>query len=281
MNKMRLILFSATGLLGYLVITGWAGGPAHSGVLLNGTPGVSSTGTCRNCHAGNNGTTTINSVRFTDNATRTVITDGKYKPGHEYTVEINATGNGTQSSYGFQANFRTGANSNAGTLATNISNTGVAAADGYSVVEHTARIAAAQGSFTPTFKWTAPAAGTGAVTLHAIVNAVNGDRNVSGDAVSNPFTTTLAEASTTSVTGLDDEVIKIFPNPASANLHIHFKAAEKGNILLLNTVGQVVQQQITEGSNEVTLAIGALPAGFYYVQYLSAGQSGIASFIKQ
>ncbi len=55
--------------------------------------------------------------------------------------------------------------------------------------------------------------------------------------------------------------IKVFPNPASKNIHILLSNSTEANIFLYNTSGQVVFN--TKGSDNVTIGVSNLPAGMY------------------
>lgn len=279
MKKTRITLLSATAMMGYFIVTGWSTGPAHSGSLMNGTPGVS--GSCNNCHAGGSGTTTIQSVDFKDDATGIMVTDNKYKPGHTYTVTIHAGGSGNQGFYGFQANFRRGSNSNAGSLSATQPGMAVATASGYSVIEHTSRLTAmAPGHYMPSFKWTAPAAGAGTVTLHAILNAVDGNSSVSGDMPSAPFAKTLAEASTTAVATLNGVALAIFPNPVSNQLYVRLQEPATVSLAIFDAGGKAVAHQEIVNAKETVLSINQLPAGTYYLRYTDGAVRGSMPFTK-
>lgn len=286
MKKLQL-LFISTSLFGYFIITGWSSGPAHSGSVLNGTPGVATTGTCSNCHAGNSGgATTISNIRLTDDATGTLVTNGQYKPGHTYSIVLNASNTGRLPFYGFQVTARNAANRNAGSMVANQTGTAVAVAEGFGVVEHTTRLAApVAGTYAPSFKWTAPAAGAGTVTMHAILNAVDGTGSVSGDAVSSPFSLALTEAVGTSVHNLSDEALfTVFPNPVHESLYIRYSHAGNYRLTIFNSTGISVAAypvQTKTAAEEMTVPVALLPAGNYYLQINDGHHSRSYTLTKQ
>lgn len=284
MTKNHLVLLVA-GISTYAIITGWASGPAHLGAILNGTPGVSSAGTCSGCHTGGSGTTVINELRFTDDATGMVINDGRYRPGHTYSVVIRASGTGGQDFYGFQVTVRNDANANAGTLIATQQGTGVATAEGFNVIEHVTRLTAASaGTYTPAFKWVAPAAGTGRVTVQAILNAVNGNSTTSGDAVSAPYAIALTEASGTGVSGVTiSSGPGVYPNPVAAQLHLRINITGNYQADLYSTTGQHLLQQairVTKEGEEISVRVDQFPAGAYYLVLTNETGNQVFPWVK-
>jgi hypothetical protein len=136
-----------------------------------GKMGVSTTG-CGGvgCHGTVNSATSI-SMDFDGNSSLT-----SYTPGKKYTIVLNIDNSnliGTATAKaGFDLNFSSGTLSNtpAGTMLMTRE------------LHHTTPKAMTSGSASFTFDWTAPAAGSGNVTINIAANGVNGTGDANGDA---------------------------------------------------------------------------------------------------
>ena len=168
------------------------GGPA---VALpgdrTGSPG--SAGICGDCHdpLGNNG------GPFQPVSTTISVSGNpsEYIPGDDYTITVRSQAGSTPGGFGFQmVVLENAGNTNTGTLSNNSPATthitACAAANipstcqaGRIFFEHdyadTTEVLASGSTWRVT--WTAPAAGTGTVTIYAISNAVDGNGNRNGD----------------------------------------------------------------------------------------------------
>ncbi len=74
------------------------------------------------------------------------------------------------------------------------------------------------------------------------------------------------------------DVITLFPNPANNELNISMSLgnADRGNIVVFNSLGQRVVSQFVQplkGQNSYTLDVSNLPAGQYIVNYLMEGKT--------
>lgn len=81
-----------------------------------------------------------------------------------------------------------------------------------------------------------------------------------------------------------NESIHLFPNPSADVIHFKLPAAAGGqvNILLFNTVGQVVSRQsITVNSGVNALDISSLKSGMYLLQVMDGNKLFTGSFIRQ
>lgn len=137
---------------------------------------------CANCHTGGSGTTIIDSIAFLDNVTSTI--SSTYVPGRTYTVTILGHHTGTLSQFGFQVT-----NNSKGTFGAPTGSSKITSG----IWEHSAPNNAIAGFFTSSCTWTAPASGSGTVTINGYMNAVNGSSTNSGDKVSALYTKTLTE----------------------------------------------------------------------------------------
>ena len=184
--KAKYLLFTPI-LLGflYLMLISNAGGPASSGNgNRTGSPG--SSGTCSSCHSGGSFGTSITAT-VTDLAGNPVTA---YIPGDTLFVEYQVSSTSGTPKYGFQSIMLTGSNANAGNFhSTQTTNTQITTLSGKKLPEHSAK--STTGNFK--VKWTAPATGTGTVTLYYIGMAVNSNTSTSGDSPTSGQSLTLTE----------------------------------------------------------------------------------------
>ncbi|MEL6672482.1 MAG: T9SS type A sorting domain-containing protein [Bacteroidota bacterium] len=183
LTTMGMILFM--GVI-YFLNSGRSGGVAN---ILNqdrtGSP--FSVGTCNNCHSGGNFGATVGFSLL--DATNTPV--NAYVPGNTYTMVFTAANSsGSPSGYGMQAVALLGTNGQAGTMGSTItSNTQVTSLSGRQYLEHSGTNSA--GDFR--VSWTAPAAGSGNISIHYTANAVNGNFGTSGDQPTSQNTAIITE----------------------------------------------------------------------------------------
>ena len=170
--KRTLLLFLA-GTAAYLTFSGNAAGPSDtpSGIQTAKT-GCGGAG----CHGtmGSNANMTITLIEGT-----TPVTDGKYKPGGQYKISL------TQSSplakkFGFILLATDDANDKQAGVLANLSSIPyykITTKSSYTVAEQRTPIPPVAGGLGLSVDWTAPAKGTGDITLYLAVNSCNGDGN--------------------------------------------------------------------------------------------------------
>jgi len=218
----------------------WTGSP------IDGGPGTG--GQCSACHNGGaSGVPTLSlsaSPAFGGSGTNLT-----YSASTTYTITVSPIGN--YAVYGFNCEI---INSQSSTSTANFGTWGTA-------VSSNCRIYAPSGiypscashnavSTTPwSFKWTAPASGTG--FIYADVNGCNHNGATSGDQVSGVFSYTLTAAS--SGAGIEmhqSNVVNltVFPNPASDNIRISYSLKERGtvSVKLYNLNGDLVADLLNE-----------------------------------
>lgn len=93
------------------------------------------------------------------------------------------------------------------------------------------------------------------------------------------FGTTLQVAENKTFSG-----VRIYPNPANADLNIAISLAadEKTEIKILNTIGQVVNQQMVSlgvGEHVLTMPVGHLKNGIYILQINSKNKTATQKFV--
>jgi trimeric autotransporter adhesin len=174
MKKVIFTLFTVAFLA--FLFSSNSGGRATSGG--SGNTGAPSEGTCANCHSGGSYNPSL-SVQIFQAGTQTPVT--QYMAGITYDMKVTVTAAmGSPAGYGFQMVALRSGNTNAGSWSNPGANTKTATAGGRNYVEH-----GVGGTYsstnTFTMKWTAPAAGTGAVTFYSSGNAINGNGGTGGD----------------------------------------------------------------------------------------------------
>jgi hypothetical protein len=319
--KKRILLFTLVAGISFAIFTSESEGPGNfqydcSGADANsgsGNPtGCSATGSA--CH-GSVGASTpgITLVLELDSAgvvsSSTTSGTGHYKPGYTYTVKITGTNNTTTtnlSKWGFQVAATKGATAatapvNAGTFQSTGLPAGVQylAAPGTSstfyanVMEHDVRLSPTSGTggagtiYSTSFTWTAPAAGTGTVSLFGALNAVNNNGGADAGDLWNTAHLVLNEQSSTSVANVLDNITVIaFPNPFVGNLQLHMENAAEGTygVQVFGLNGKMVSnEQINVSSRVSTTPINtaAWAPGLYSVVLTKDNGSKVITVVKQ
>ncbi|HET6225313.1 MAG TPA: T9SS type A sorting domain-containing protein [Bacteroidia bacterium] len=178
-----------------LIICSYAGGASSHNI--EGTGAETGLGNSAGCGQGCHTSATTTTINIELDSAGVPVT--RYVGGKSYTVKLTGKNTSTTSlpEFGFQIGCIVGSTAvttptNAGSwIAPFPTNTKyVAPKSGkfvVGVVEQTAAIAATSGTggngttYVQTFNWTAPAAGTGTISFWAVINAVNGNNNDTGD----------------------------------------------------------------------------------------------------
>lgn len=206
----------------------------------------------------------------------------KYVPGTLYNLTFKL--NSFTGRYGFQTVALTGSNTKAGTMATTSSSTKINNLSGLQYMGHQA----ANTTKTWTFKWTAPAAGTGPVTFYYAYNTADNDGEVTGDVIYNGAST-IQESTGTGLEDISTKVsdLTVFPNPISQNFGVSFDLKETNQVSaqLYSIDGQLVKQLINEQMSNGRIVrqfdLQELQAGIYLVK-LNVGEASITKrIVKQ
>lgn len=172
------LFFSLIILVSFGLLTSNSGG--KMGVTTTGCGGGG-------CHGSSASSTTGVFILFDGNSNLT-----QYTPGKKYAITLsisNSSFSGNSNAKGgFDINFSNGSISNVP------ANTMLMSKE----LHHTSPKALSSGATNYTFDWTAPASGSGGVTINAAANIVNGDGGTSGDAW-NKTQVSLTEATTAAV----------------------------------------------------------------------------------
>ncbi len=237
----------------------------------NGSPGETTCNTS-GCHTGNPLNASGGSILIDAPG----LANGQYFPGATYPINVTVSRSGAAIfGFGFEALRSTGANG--GTLAiTNAAQTQLKSAvilgnTRTNVVHQMNAGVSSTGSKTFSFNWTAPAAGTGAVTFYAAGNATNGNGSTSGDFI---YTTSLALNE--SATGINESennpiALSVFPNPAHDIINIKYQSLNKANasIRLVSLDGKTVSvlsnNNIGNGDQNITLPTPE-KSGIYFLE---------------
>lgn len=268
----------------YFSMSSNSSGPASAGNgIRNGGPGTN--GNCSACHGGGAGTTTM-TIALKEKATGTAA-NGKYKPGTVYTVTLGGN-NASLAFFGFQLTAATAANQQAGSFGNLGSNKHAVVIGGLQVVEHSQNLAKTSGSYLAEFDWTAPAAGTGTVTLYGIINGVNDDNGTNGDKASAPvnlsLTETIPPTSVKELAAIED--LLVYPNPATNQVQLSSNRLNPGKYLIAvyDMAGRSVlqlEQLLNNNESLAPVSINQLPAGSYILQLRNKEQSAVRAFVKQ
>jgi len=266
--KNTILLFLTAG-IGWLALTSYSSGPAFGGLGDLSSSNCSGGG----CHSVNSSATVVQNVVLVDVSGGTLTPAGQYIPGRTYAVSILGSlspANASLTHFGFQTTARDNSNSTVGTV--NLSGTSqirIYSAGNRTGVEHSTKIAKNSGGFlTKTWQWTAPPAGTGSVTFHTIINAVNNNSAVTGDQP-NADTTVFTEATLSVDDVATASQLAISPNPAKDRIRIDTRGWRTGeyNITVFSSTGAVVMREAVRhtGSEALNISLPQLSTGLYGV----------------
>jgi hypothetical protein len=282
--KKRSLLILLAGSFLYLTLASDSNGPGGN---RSGSHG--GTASCGSCH-GNSATTGLNLSVVLDSA-GTAVT--QYVPGITYTVKLtgihHVTGITNLSKFGFQLSAVLGSGSTstqAGTWGTLPASSHLASGtSGISVVEHAAKWSPASGSgdtgttYTVSIPWTAPAAGSGTVTVYGILNAVNNNGN---DGTTDKWNTTNAafteRIASTGVTNIAANAAAVYPNPVLNTMNIN-GLANNSQVVVYDFAGRVMAS--TPASGTLTISTEGWAAGMYYVHIAGNGSRSVTTVVKQ
>lgn len=252
------ILFAVAG---FFALSNSSGAGTVQNTDRTGSPVGS--GSCQTCHNGGS---------FDPSATIQVLSGDtpvdNYEPGAQYTLRITTTAAGSPAEYGFQAVALDDADNGVGTF---IEGTGyktvTIAGRGY--VEQDAP----GGNNVYNVSWTAPEAGSGAVTFYSSTTAANDNGASSGDNGAIAPAVTLQEdaGSNTGNPQIGKMELTIMPNPVSSVMT--YKAVGRDNgiyqLNITDAFGKIVATQsinLVTGENQQSIDVSSLAKGVYILQ---------------
>ncbi|RYD57933.1 MAG: T9SS type A sorting domain-containing protein [Sphingobacteriales bacterium] len=277
--KTSVLLFISLSAAALITLNSNSNGPATAG-NGNRTGGPGAAGNCASCHGGGAGTTTMNiSLRKkSDNTPATT----QYNPGATYVVKVSGN-HPSLTAFGFQMMAVKANNTQAGTFANLGSNYHTKLQSGITLVEHHHTLDKTGSEFVAEFDWTAPVTGTGNVTFHGALNAVNKDNSTGGDVSSPSFNMTLAEGPVSVASVSAKQAIKAYPNPAVNVLHIKL-GDEMGNckysIRDLNGK-KLMETNAVVAYGELQIPVAELAKGIYYISIANGTEVTTIPFAKQ
>lgn len=285
--KKRILLFTAVAGLAYVALSSYSSGAAFNNQIRNGVNGSTTTCGGAGCHA-TGGTTTNDSLRI-DSAGGVAVS--RYVAGMTYTVTVTGWTTGTQTSFGFQYSAVKGTSpgqTQAGTFAGLPSGVAKRTKSSIDYIEQNGTIIAGASSFTKSFTWTAPAAGTGDVKMYLTVNAVNGDGNEGAGDISKNYQKTITELVTpnNSVAEIANAInVLAYPNPMSDMLNVQFNDMRSGTytLSLYDMTGRVLstkQVEVSGASRTATINTAGLAKGLYNAVVEGNGNRKVMSVVK-
>lgn len=227
------------------------------------------------CHGGGNFSTDV-AIQLLDENSDPVT---EYTPATTYTLRISIAATGAEG-FGFQAVALTESNAGAGEFGAPAAGIQVITISNREYAEHSSR------SSTSSFEidWTAPDAGSGAITFYAAGNAVNGDSNFTGD---DPDTSSLVIGEGLA-SGLRDQIasrlnLKIFPSLTQTAITAQWSGEVTADKIAINDLtGQTYYiENIKSGSvTEMNIPVYNLPSGIYFVKLLTSQGFQTQKFVK-
>lgn len=261
---------------------GPAGGEGNNGVRKqdrSGSPFADSQGpTCAACH---------NTGSFNPSLSIELMKDGQavdfYAPEEIYTLRYTVTaGNGTPSKYGIQSVvLKNDGNANIGTFGTAPTDTRVADVDTRKYFEHSA----ASSSNIFEIEWTAPASGSGEITVYAAGATVNGGgTNADDNGVGNTLNLTEMVSAVNTPEQLPIR-LAVTPNPMrnTMNLNIQSEVAGQFSMQLSDLSGKHIFSQnihVQTGENVISNDVSALSAGIYILKITNGEKARVIRVVR-
>lgn len=289
--KKQIVLFTAVAGLIYLSLSSYRSGPGLNGE--NRTGAMNSTTNCGGggCHGGASANTTVSII--VDSTGNVPVTS--YVPGMTYTIVVNGSNTSSLPNFGFQftAVKGTGASqTDAGTfgttLPTGVRKTSSVQSGTLTFIENKQSIvAAAAGYYTASFTWTAPAAGTGNVTMYCTLNAVDGNGSENSADKSGNTSVVLTEQVATSAASVEKTIaVRAYPNPVVNNLNIAVENAKPGiyHLAVVDVSGRNIEdREININTADYSLPVNAngWARGTYLLHLTNGSDMKVIPIIKQ
>ena len=301
--RRKFLRLTSVSAICFIIFSSYTSGPGTHGYDCTGAEtGLSNpTGCGSGCH-GSSATAGITVAVTLDSAGIPVTS---YKPGLTYTIKISGTNTTAISlpKHGFQVGVIKGATSvvtpvNAGTLQATGLPTGLryraASAGNYvvNVVEHLTQLAPASGTggsgtvYADSFTWVAPVAGTGAVSIWGVLNAVNNNgNNDAGDKWNTNHLVVNELVSGVSVNSITANfTVKAYPNPCFSNFTIECENSDPGQVAIsvYSMDGKLIAAQTNGGNNATPVSFNSSgwKPGMYVVTVEKNGHRQVIPVVK-
>lgn len=289
--KKQIVLFTAFAALIYVSLSSYRSGPGLNGENRSGAKNSTTNCGGGGCHGGNSANT---SVTITVDSTGAVPVTG-YVPGMVYTIVINGSNTSSLPNFGFQfaavkgtGTAQTSVGTFGTTLPTGVRHTTTAQSGTLDFIENKQSIVAATaGTYTESFTWTAPAAGTGNVTMYCTLNAVDGNNSENSADKSANVSTVLSEIVPASATSVDKTVsVKAFPNPTANELSVSVENAIPGtyHLSVIDINGKKVEDRmvnITGNNYSVSLNTVSWAKGAFFLHITNGTDMHVVPVVKQ
>lgn len=203
-----------------------------------------------------------------------------YLPLTTYTITATATRAG-HTKFGFEVSPQNTSGVFRGILATLNTQTKLQGT-GSNYITHTTTGTSGSGSKTWNFKWTAPASGSGAVTLYGAFNITNANGTSTGDTIYKS-TLTVNENTTGIAENELQEKISIYPNPSNGKFQLVIGSLpfdENCNLVIYNLQGEkIYQSAITNPKSDIDLS--NYGNGIYFLKIYDENKVYAAKILKQ
>lgn len=274
--KRTFLLFTLSAALAVITLNSNSSGPANNS-NGNKTGGPGSSGTCGTCHSGATGATGNVSLRLKSDNTPA---NDKYTPGQTYIVTVSGS-HASLPKFGFQLMaLKDPNNTQAGTFG-GFTDQHSKTVSGIILVEQHQTLSKTGSAFTTEFEWTAPAAGTGNIKFHGILNAVNGTGGTDGDAVSPAFSKTLAEGPNAITDITADNNIRLYPNPVQDQLHVSFSQTGNYTVSVYSLDGKIIiNKQVNSNTKEISMP-AEMASGTYLLEVTNGQERKTIPFLKR
>ncbi|PZF73581.1 choice-of-anchor V domain-containing protein [Taibaiella soli] len=213
-----------------------------------------------------------------------------YIPGNSYTIRLtgtNTTG-GSLPRFGYQLTAtKTTGTANAGSLSAP-SGSHAISIQGINIIEQSSALMPFSGTggngtqYVVNIPWTAPATGTGNVSLASVINAVNNNGAFDPDDKWNTTSVTIAEDGVqTAVSELKNENnISVYPNPANSSFILNLpQSAGPAEVYIINSIGQLMRTYSVHKNS--TTFTPDLPAGLYHISVISNDRKYVSQLLIQ
>lgn len=235
---------------------------SYSDVIANsgGAPGGNSSSAGDNgnscgqggCHGG--GHTLQAGIITTD------IPMAGYTAGTTYRINVAGT-SGTGSKFGFEFAAENASNATAGTLTAASTGSREQILSNGQATHTSSGNTGVMGNFGWQLDWVAPASGSGLITFSTAVLVANNNGANSGDATIR-FSTSVDEASITSVNEITSDNTKLYPNPIENHLNIFSDNTAVNYLTVMNVEGKIVFESSISSVDRVDLS--QLNKGIYF-----------------
>ena len=241
MKKNLLILISAGLVIALCSTTSSVNSSSSGAPSGKANDPASGSANCTGCHSG-----TATSATTQASITSTIPTAG-YTPGATYTITANVNFTG-RSKFGFQVSPQNAAGTLLGTLINTSAQTKLIGGAKY--VTHTTAGNSGTNTKSWTFDWTAPAAGTGAVTFYGSFMASNGDGGTNGDIIyTTSYAVTEAVASGISEVEANTNALTVINLKNALQISYNAQSVATANVELYTLNGTLVSTTSFEQQN--------------------------------